>query len=164
MDWVGEVHSNCRQMKLFTESRKARLRSSATWTWRHQNSLAGLSLPLLLCYLPPNSALCQVHFARYPRWAKRSKTPRPRLAAYQMLPLPPLPRSRTVHSSKLGAQCQWTGLMHCRRKYAKMRIKFALGMKESENLIREDLRIEDISKRIQEQNECVLHFIPVDYV
>lgn len=52
--------------------------------------------------------------------------------------------------------------MYCRRKYAKMRIKFALGMKESENHIREDLRIEDISKRIQEQNECVLYFMSMD--
>lgn len=34
-----------------------------------------------------------------------------------------------------------------------MKLKFELEMKESEALIREQLRIEDLSKRIQEQNE-----------
>lgn len=41
----------------------------------------------------------------------------------------------------------------CRKKFAKMKLKFELEMKESEALIREQLRIEDLSKRIQEQNE-----------
>jgi len=36
-----------------------------------------------------------------------------------------------------------------------MKIKFELGNRENENLIREELRIEDLSKRIQEQNEYV---------
>jgi hypothetical protein len=40
-----------------------------------------------------------------------------------------------------------------KKKYAKLKVKFELGMKESESLIREELRIEDLSKRIQEQNE-----------
>lgn len=37
-----------------------------------------------------------------------------------------------------------------------MKVKFELGTRESENLIREELRIEDLSKRIQEQNEYAL--------
>lgn len=36
-----------------------------------------------------------------------------------------------------------------------MKIKFELSTRENENLIREELRIEDLSKRIQEQNEYV---------
>lgn len=40
-----------------------------------------------------------------------------------------------------------------RKKFAKLKIKFELGMRESEELIREELRIEDLSKRIQAQNE-----------
>lgn len=43
--------------------------------------------------------------------------------------------------------------MSYRKKYGKLKVKFALQMKESEQLIREELRIEDLSKRIQEQNE-----------
>lgn len=42
-----------------------------------------------------------------------------------------------------------------RKKYAKTKQKFELGIRENENLIREELRIEDLSKRIQEQNEYV---------
>ena len=42
-----------------------------------------------------------------------------------------------------------------RKKYAKLKVKFAHQMKDSESLIREELRIEDLSKRIQEQNEYV---------
>lgn len=42
-----------------------------------------------------------------------------------------------------------------RKKFAKLKVKFELGMRESESLIREELRIQDLSKRIQEQNECV---------
>lgn len=39
-----------------------------------------------------------------------------------------------------------------------MKVKFELGTRENENLIREELRIEDLSKRIQEQNEyAVFH-------
>lgn len=45
--------------------------------------------------------------------------------------------------------------MHDRKKYAKMKVKFELGIRENETLIREELRIEDLSKRIQEQNEYV---------
>lgn len=45
--------------------------------------------------------------------------------------------------------------MSYRKKYGKLKVKFALQMKESEQLIREELRIEDLSKRIQEQNEYV---------
>lgn len=45
---------------------------------------------------------------------------------------------------------------HRRKKYAKMKVKFELGIRENETLIREELRIEDLSKRIQEQNEYVL--------
>jgi hypothetical protein len=37
-----------------------------------------------------------------------------------------------------------------------MKVKFELGTRESETLIREELRIEDLSKRIQEQNEYAL--------
>jgi hypothetical protein len=40
-----------------------------------------------------------------------------------------------------------------RKKYAKLKVKFELGTRENENLIKEELRIEDLSKRIQEQNE-----------
>lgn len=40
-----------------------------------------------------------------------------------------------------------------RKKYAKLKVRFELGTRENESLIREELRIEDLSKRIQEQNE-----------
>ncbi|KAJ5162405.1 hypothetical protein N7492_007797 [Penicillium capsulatum] len=40
-----------------------------------------------------------------------------------------------------------------KKKYAKMKVKFELGIRENETLIREELRIEDLSKRIQEQND-----------
>lgn len=43
-----------------------------------------------------------------------------------------------------------------RKKYAKMKVKYELGTRESDNLIREELRIEDLSKRIQEQNEYAI--------
>lgn len=36
-----------------------------------------------------------------------------------------------------------------------MKLKFELGIRENERLVREELRIEDLSKRIQEQNEYV---------
>lgn len=41
-----------------------------------------------------------------------------------------------------------------------MKVKFELGTRESETLIREELRIEDLSKRIQEQNEYALRPLP----
>lgn len=40
-----------------------------------------------------------------------------------------------------------------RKKYAKLKMRFTKQELESEALIREELRIEDLSKRIQEQNE-----------
>ncbi|KAK5790266.1 hypothetical protein VI817_007553 [Penicillium citrinum] len=46
-----------------------------------------------------------------------------------------------------------------KKKYAKMKIKFELGNRENENLIREELRIEDLSKRIQEQNDQLLEVL-----
>ncbi|KAL5334184.1 IEC3 subunit of the Ino80 complex, chromatin re-modelling-domain-containing protein [Aspergillus crustosus] len=46
-----------------------------------------------------------------------------------------------------------------KKKFAKLKIKFELRMKESESLIREQLRIEDISKRIQEQNDQLLEVL-----
>ncbi|PKX91604.1 uncharacterized protein P174DRAFT_443574 [Aspergillus novofumigatus IBT 16806] len=46
-----------------------------------------------------------------------------------------------------------------KKKYAKLKVKFELGMKESESLIREELRIEDLSKRIQEQNDQLLEVL-----
>lgn len=46
-----------------------------------------------------------------------------------------------------------TVLFLYRKKYAKLKVKFELGTRENEKLIREELRIEDLSKRIQEQNE-----------
>ncbi|CAG8274435.1 unnamed protein product [Penicillium salamii] len=46
-----------------------------------------------------------------------------------------------------------------RKKYAKLKVKFELGTRESEKLIREELRIEDLSKRIQEQNDQLLEVL-----
>ncbi|KAB8200898.1 IEC3 subunit of the Ino80 complex chromatin re-modelling [Aspergillus parasiticus SU-1] len=43
-----------------------------------------------------------------------------------------------------------------KKKFAKLKVKFELGMRESESLIREELRIQDLSKRIQEQNDQLL--------
>lgn len=40
-----------------------------------------------------------------------------------------------------------------RKKFAKLKIKFELSMREHEALLREEQRIQDLSKRIQEQNE-----------
>ncbi|KAF7590796.1 hypothetical protein BBP40_002364 [Aspergillus hancockii] len=42
-----------------------------------------------------------------------------------------------------------------KKKFAKLKVKFELGMRDSESLILEELRIQDLSKRIQEQNEHV---------
>lgn len=47
--------------------------------------------------------------------------------------------------------------MFTRKKYAKLKVKFDAGIRENETLVREELRIEDLSKRIQEQNEYVIH-------
>lgn len=47
-----------------------------------------------------------------------------------------------------------------RKKYAKLKVRFELGTRENESLIREELRIEDLSKRIQEQNEYGTHKCP----
>ncbi|CAG7915664.1 unnamed protein product [Penicillium olsonii] len=46
-----------------------------------------------------------------------------------------------------------------KKKYAKLKVKFELGTRESEKLIREELRIEDLSKRIQEQNDQLLEVL-----
>lgn len=40
-----------------------------------------------------------------------------------------------------------------RKKFAKLKIKFELSMREHEALLREEQRIQDLSKRLQEQNE-----------
>lgn len=40
-----------------------------------------------------------------------------------------------------------------RKKFAKLKVKFELEMRESEALVREQLRIEDVSKKLQETNE-----------
>lgn len=47
-----------------------------------------------------------------------------------------------------------------RKKFAKLKIQFELRMQESSSLTREELRIQDLSKRIQEQNEYVSHRRP----
>ncbi|KAL4924685.1 IEC3 subunit of the Ino80 complex, chromatin re-modelling-domain-containing protein [Aspergillus undulatus] len=46
-----------------------------------------------------------------------------------------------------------------KKKFAKLKIQFELRMKESESLIQEQLRIEDLSKRIQEQNDQLLEVL-----
>ncbi|KAF9887154.1 hypothetical protein FE257_010529 [Aspergillus nanangensis] len=46
-----------------------------------------------------------------------------------------------------------------KKKFAKLKIQFELRMKESESLIREELRIQDLSKRIQEQNDQLLEVL-----
>ncbi|KAL2788328.1 IEC3 subunit of the Ino80 complex, chromatin re-modelling-domain-containing protein [Aspergillus keveii] len=46
-----------------------------------------------------------------------------------------------------------------KKKFAKLKIQFELRMRESESLIREQLRIEDLSKRIQEQNDQLLEVL-----
>lgn len=59
----------------------------------------------------------------------------------------------TVHGAATMLDSDW--YFDYRKKFAKLKIQFELKMKESESLIREQLRIEDLSKRIQEQNEYV---------
>lgn len=67
------------------------------------------------------------------------------------------PAKQSYRSFKYGSQhlsFQWETLTGgFRKKYAKFRIKFELGIKESEELVREEMRIEELSKRIQAQNE-----------
>ncbi|KAL2009208.1 hypothetical protein VTN00DRAFT_7402 [Thermoascus crustaceus] len=46
-----------------------------------------------------------------------------------------------------------------KKKYAKMKISFEKAMRDSEALIREELRIQDLSKRIQEQNDQLLEVL-----
>ncbi|RAH43331.1 exosome non-catalytic core subunit RRP4 [Aspergillus brunneoviolaceus CBS 621.78] len=46
-----------------------------------------------------------------------------------------------------------------KKKFAKLKMKFEMQMGESEALIREGLRIEDLSKRIQEQNDQLLEVL-----
>ncbi|PWY67547.1 hypothetical protein BO70DRAFT_374555 [Aspergillus heteromorphus CBS 117.55] len=46
-----------------------------------------------------------------------------------------------------------------KKKFAKLKVQFELQMRESESLVREGLRIEDISKRIQEQNDQLLEVL-----
>ncbi|OOF98531.1 hypothetical protein ASPCADRAFT_512788 [Aspergillus carbonarius ITEM 5010] len=46
-----------------------------------------------------------------------------------------------------------------KKKFAKLKVKFELQMRESESLIREGLRIEDLSKRIQAQNDQLLEVL-----
>ncbi|BCR91672.1 uncharacterized protein ACHE_70515S [Aspergillus chevalieri] len=46
-----------------------------------------------------------------------------------------------------------------KKKYAKLKIKFELGIKESEELVREEMRIEELSKRIQAQNDQLLEVL-----
>lgn len=70
----------------------------------------------------------------------------------------PLPSGRIGHSSACLLRpytIAIADLTVCRKKFAKLKIQFELRMKESESLIREELRIQDLSKRIQEQNEYV---------
>ncbi|KAJ5116455.1 hypothetical protein N7456_000803 [Penicillium angulare] len=46
-----------------------------------------------------------------------------------------------------------------KKKYAKLKFKFEHGIRDNETLIREELRIEDLSKRIQEQNDQLLEVL-----
>ncbi|KAJ5594508.1 uncharacterized protein N7459_000716 [Penicillium hispanicum] len=46
-----------------------------------------------------------------------------------------------------------------KKKYAKLKVKFELAIRENDHLIREELRIEDLSKRIQEQNDQLLEVL-----
>ncbi|CAL5866585.1 uncharacterized protein PFLUO_LOCUS794 [Penicillium psychrofluorescens] len=60
-------------------------------------------------------------------------------------PPAPAPAKQTVKSFK--------------KKYAKLKVKFDAATRESETLIREELRIEDLSKRIREQNDQLLEVL-----
>ncbi|PKY07726.1 hypothetical protein P168DRAFT_294008 [Aspergillus campestris IBT 28561] len=46
-----------------------------------------------------------------------------------------------------------------KKKFAKLKVQFEVRMRDSEALIREELRIQDISKRIQEQNDQLLEVL-----
>lgn len=45
-----------------------------------------------------------------------------------------------------------------RKKFAKLKIKFELAMKDGNELTKEELRIQALSKRLKEQNEYVAMF------
>lgn len=67
-----------------------------------------------------------------------------------------LQNSRIVRSSKAVCDIQSAGdgsNNSYRKKFVKLKVQFELKMRESENLVRERLRIEDLSKTIQETNE-----------
>ena len=63
--------------------------------------------------------------------------------------------NRTVLSSEVSVRSSFGSLSYKwhRKKFAKLKIKFELAMRDHEALLREELRIQDLSKRIQEQNE-----------
>ncbi|KAL1851835.1 hypothetical protein Plec18167_009474 [Paecilomyces lecythidis] len=46
-----------------------------------------------------------------------------------------------------------------KKKYAKLKVNFELGMRESEALFREQMRIQDLSNRIREQNDQLLEVL-----
>ncbi|EED14108.1 conserved hypothetical protein [Talaromyces stipitatus ATCC 10500] len=46
-----------------------------------------------------------------------------------------------------------------KKKFAKLKVKFELEMRESEALVREQLRIEDVSKKLQETNDQLLEVL-----
>ncbi|KAH8428951.1 uncharacterized protein LDX57_006624 [Aspergillus melleus] len=46
-----------------------------------------------------------------------------------------------------------------KKKFAKLKVKFELQMRDSELLVREGLRIQDLSNRIQEQNDQLLEVL-----
>jgi hypothetical protein len=69
-------------------------------------------------------------------------------------------RPRNSHAIPSSAytdsrDCDYTinRLIFYRKKFAKLKVKFELEMRESEALVREQLRIEDVSKKLQETNE-----------
>lgn len=53
-------------------------------------------------------------------------------------------------SFALASQCL---LSITRRKFGKQKIKFEHAMKEGNSLVKEEIRIQDLSKRLKEQNE-----------
>ncbi|KAK2850641.1 hypothetical protein FQN49_005464 [Arthroderma sp. PD_2] len=46
-----------------------------------------------------------------------------------------------------------------KRKYGKQKIKFELAMKDGNALVREEMRIQDLSKRLREQNDQLLELL-----
>jgi hypothetical protein len=79
------------------------------------------------------------------------------------VPSVPAPAKQSVRSfkyetSQSAHQTMLTlSLVLSRKKYAKLKVRFELASRENESLIREELRIEDLSKRIQEQNEYEIY-------